>query len=240
MGIVENSFAGFSAAIRGGFGIEADLQLSSDGEAMVFHDFDLKRMTAKTDHVRMLTAAELRATKLMNSADTIPDLTELLELVNGKVPLLIELKDQDGGFGPNTGQLEQRTADILRNYKGEVAVMSFNPHSVMKMAEYAPDTPRGLTTSGFTSQNWSTLFSDRRKELLEISDFDRTRSSFISHKHTLLDSTPVSKLRANGVPILCWTVKSAKQEAAARRLADNIIFEGYIPSKYTQIENAHV
>lgn len=239
LGISENSRAAFTAAIKAGFAIEADLQLSSDSEAMVFHDHYLERLTNSSGAIRMRTAAELRKTKLKFGTETIFGLYELLELVNGRVPILIELKDQDGAFGSNVGQLELRTAEILRDYKGDVAVMSFNPHMVMNMADLAPTIPRGLTTSDFDHRLWPKISSKRAKELAGIHDFDRTGSCFISHNHELLNTAPVSRLRSSGVPVLCWTIKSAEEEAAARRLADNFTFEGYIPAKHSQLENPH-
>lgn len=232
--VQENSRPSFEAAIKGGYGIELDLQLSSDGEAMVFHDYMLERLTDESGPVQMRTAAELKEIRLKVGNDQIMTLPELLELVNGQVPLLIELKDQDGSSGPNVGRLERRVAEILSKYKGEVALMSFNPHSMMVMSEIAPDIPRGLTTCDFNAEFWPMLPRERAKELAEIPDFDRTGSCFISHDHRLLDAAPVAALKARGVPILCWTVRSAEQENKARRLADNITFEGYIPAKQSQ------
>ncbi len=230
-GVQENSRPSFEAALKGGYGIELDLQMSSDGEAMVFHDYVLDRLTGESGPIHMRTAAEIRQIKLMVGNDPIMDLPQVLELVNGQVPLLIELKDQDGALGPNVGRLEQRVAEILAKYRGDAVVMSFNPHSVAQMSKIAPNIPRGLTTCDFNAEYWQMLPRKRAAELAEIPDFDRIDACFISHDHRLLDAAPVTALKARGVPILCWTVRSAEQEIKARRVADNITFEGYTPLK---------
>jgi len=116
-GVQENSRPSFEEAIKRGYGIELDLQLSSDGEAMVFHDYVLDRLTDETGPIQMRTAKELRQVKLTVGNDPIMDLPTLLDLVQGKVPLLIELKDQDGACGPNIGRLEPRVAELLSKYQ---------------------------------------------------------------------------------------------------------------------------
>jgi len=206
----------------------------------VFHDYILERVTHESGPIRMRTAAELRQINLKVSNDPIMDLSELLDLVNGKAPLLIELKDQDGALGPNIGLLERRVAEILANYKGEVAVMSFNPHSIALLSQIAPDIPRGLTTSDIKAESWPMLPRKRADELVEIPDFDRTGACFISHDHRALDAAPVIALKARGIPILCWTVRSPEEEIKARRLADNITFEGYIPAKHQKPKDEDV
>jgi glycerophosphoryl diester phosphodiesterase len=143
------------------------------------------------------------------------------------VPLLIEIKDQDGAMGPDVGPLEEALARGLEGYTGPVAVMSFNPHSIAKMAELAPDLPRGLTTAGFSAEHWPHLPAARRGELAGIPDFERVGASFISHDARDLDNPRVAELKAAGVPILCWTIRSPEEEAEARKLAANITFETY-------------
>lgn len=239
-GVQENTRPSFERAIKHGFGIELDLQMSSDGEAMVFHDYALDHLTHASGPIQMRTAAELRQVKHKVGSDPIMDLSQLLELVNGQVPLLIEVKDQDGGIGPNVGRLEQRTAELLENYKGDAVFMSFNPHSMAVMSEIAPDVPRGLTTCDFNAEFWPMLNRDRAKELAQIPDFDRVGASFISHDHRLLNAEPVKALKARGIPLLCWTVRSPEQEIKARQLADNITFEGYIPAKRPKTKDADV
>lgn len=225
-GIGENSRAGFSAAIAAGYGIECDVQLSADGEAMVFHDHDLLRLTGRRGSVHSYSATALKRTTLLVGGEMIPTLAEMLTLVAGRAPLLIEIKDQDGLLGPNVGSLEARVAEVLRSYSGPVAVMSYNPHSVAAFAQQL-DCPIGLTTCNFNAADWSLVPELRRKELAAMAALDTLDASFISHDKTALASPAVARAKAAGLAILCWTIKSAAQEGEARKFADNITFEGY-------------
>lgn len=227
----ENSRAAIRAAIQAGYGIEIDLQLSKDGQAMVFHDYALQRLAQASGPVAQRTCAELADTILIGADEAIPTLPEILELVDGQVPLLIELKDQDGQMGQNVGPLETATAAALQGYKGATAVMSFNPNSVAKMAELCPDIPRGITTSSYQMENWPTLPEHVCNHLRMIPDYDRVGASFISHEVSDLSNPRVAELKAEGADILCWTVTSAEIEAQARRVAVNITFEQYLAEK---------
>ncbi len=229
-GAPENSRAAFRAAIRQGFGIELDLQMSQDGEAMVFHDYGLNRLTHENGALRQHSAEDLRAITLVSGGESIPDLAEVLALIDGQVPVLLELKDQDGAFGPDVGPLEQRTAELLQSYRGDVAIMSFNPNAVVAMRGAAPDIARGLTTDAFRKAGWPMLPHKRALELREIPDFDRAGCSFISHSRKYLDTAPVARIKARGLPVLSWTIRNAADAAKALEIADNITFEGYIPA----------
>jgi len=222
----ENSRAAIRAAIEAGYGIEIDVQLSADGAAMVFHDYALDRLTHDSGAVRLRSAADLKAVPLRGGDEGIPDLSEVLQLVAGQVPLLIELKDQDGAMGTNLGPLEQATAAALKRYAGPVAVMSFNPNSVAMMRDLLPDVPRGIVTSAYRYDEWP-LSKSTCDHLREIPDYDRTGSCFISHEVDDLDRRRVAEIKAQGAMICCWTVRSLEVEQQARQIADNITFEGY-------------
>ncbi|MEX0280779.1 MAG: glycerophosphodiester phosphodiesterase family protein [Arenibacterium sp.] len=223
----ENSRAAIRAAIDAGYGIEMDLQLSADGEAMVFHDYHLGRLTSETGLVRERSSAELQKIPLLNGdGETIPTLVEILSLVDGRVALLLELKDQDGAMGPDIGGLEAATARALTGYSGRVALMSFNPHSVNELGRIVPSYPRGLVTSDYDPGDWP-LPREICDRLREIPDFEPVGASFVSHEATDLGRARVQKLRDNGAPVLCWTIRSAEAEAHARQYADNVTFEGY-------------
>lgn len=233
-GVIENSRAAFRAAIARGYGIELDVQRSADGEAMVFHDHEMPRLTDRPGLVHDYDASVLAAMPLTDAADgeTIPTLAEVLDLVAGRVPLLIEIKDQDGALGPDVGGLEARVAALLAGYAGQhagpVAVMSFNPHSVAAMGRALPGCPRGLTSCDYDDPDLS-VPDYRRAELVgNLADFAASGAAFVSHDRTDLANPLVGRLKAQGVPILTWTVRSAAQEAEARRVADNITFEGYL------------
>ncbi len=223
----ENSPAAFRAAIAAGYGIETDIQPSADGVPMVFHDYDLKRLTGIAGRIRGRTAAELGRIRLLKGEDGIPTLAEILALVAGRAPLLIEIKDQDGTMGPEVGPLERAVAALLDGYAGPVALMSFNPYSVEALAEAALDRPRGLTTSAYTAADWPLLPAQVRDRLREIPDYDRVGASFISHEAADLDRPRVAELKAKGAAVLTWTIKSPEAEVAARRIAQNVTFERY-------------
>ena len=227
-GRIENSTAAIAAAIDAGYAIEIDLQLSRDGVAMVFHDETLDRLTAQTGLVANRTAAELTEIALTGGPDCIPTLAGVLRQIAGRVPLLIEIKDQTGDMSDSDGRLESAVAADLAGYAGPVALMSFNPHSVARMARLWPSIARGLTTSAYDAADWAPLPAAICDHLRGIPDYDRTLSSFISHEAADLARPRVGALRAQGADILCWTIKSEQAEVAARKYAQNITFEQYL------------
>ncbi|MGZ9809561.1 glycerophosphodiester phosphodiesterase family protein [Pseudoroseicyclus sp. H15] len=223
----ENSRAAIRAAMEAGYGIEIDLQRSGDDEAVVFHDYDLARLTDASGPVAAKSAAELEATRLSGASDGIPGFAEVLRMVDGRVPLLVEIKDQDGALGPGIGPLEEAAARAAAGYVGPLAFMSFNPHSVAAMAQLAPHVPRGLTTTGYAAEDWPALPEEERARLRDIPDFDSAGASFISHEAADLGAGAVARIRNAGHPVLCWTIRSEAEAAEARRVADNITFEGF-------------
>jgi glycerophosphoryl diester phosphodiesterase len=229
-GRAENNFAAIDAAIERGFGIEIDIQQSKDDQAMVFHDYHLDRLTEGSGPFAQQTAAELGRLRFRSGEIGVPTLAEVLDHVAGRVPLLIEIKDQDGIMGPNVGTLEREVARVLEGYAGPVAVMSFNPHAMAVMALVAPQIARGLTTCGYTPQDWPLLTETTRAHLRNIPDFDRVGARFVSHRWTDLASERVAELKAAGAHILCWTIRTAEEAVDAARYAENITFEGYIPA----------
>ena len=224
----ENSVAAFAAAIAKGYGIELDIQMSADGEAMVFHDYELSRLTHEKGPTRQRTAAEL-GTMTLADGSNIPTLRDVLKQVSWQVGVLVEIKDRDGAMGPDIGPLEARVAKILNEYRGPVAVMSLNPHAVYHMQRLAPDVPRGLTTCSFSAENWPLIPRKRADELIEIPDFEATGACFISHHFKSLELPAVNRIRQGGDPVLSWTIRSEDEAHEARRLADNITFEGFLP-----------
>lgn len=228
-GIIENSVAAFAAAVAHGYGIELDVQRSGDGEAMVFHDYEMPRLTGRPGLLTDYDAATLGRTPFLDAADgeTIPTLAQVLDLVAGRAPVLIEIKDQDGAFGPDIGPLEARVASLLATYKGPVAVMSFNPHSVDAFGQALPTCPRGLTSCNYDDPDHSAPDYRRAELVARLANFATSGGAFISHDRHDLANPLVANLRAQRLPILTWTVRSAEQEAEARKVADNITFEGY-------------
>ena len=225
----ENSRAAILAAVEAGYGIEIDLQPCANGTPMVFHDYALDRLTDAVGPIRGLPCAELQALKLAGTDEGIPTLAEVLDLVAGRVPLLIEIKDQDGQLGPAVGALEAQVGAVLKGYAGPVAVMSFNPNSVRVMQEHAPDVARGLVTDAFQKADWPLIPPARRARLALIPDLGPAGASFVSHNRKHLDATPLRAVKARGQPVLTWTVRSEEEAFAAGRVADQLTFEGYLP-----------
>ena len=228
----ENSLPAIRAAVAAGYGIEIDLQPSADGVAMVFHDDTLDRLTAATGPISARSAAELQAIGLTDCDEGIPTLAQVLSEIGGRVPLLIEIKDQSGTMGPTGGVLENAAASALAGYAGPVAVMSFNPSSVAHLARLSPTIARGLTTYAFPASDFGRPLGPElethRQSLAAIADYDRVGASFISHHWRDLDRPRVAELKAAGAAILCWTIRSPVEEAQARMIADNITFENYL------------
>lgn len=221
--------AAFRAAIEHGYGIELDVQPSADGVAMVFHDATLDRMTDATGPIDAVTADDLARLPLRGGDAGIPRLADVLTLIAGRVPLLIEVKDRDGAMGPEVGPLEEAVLAALEGYEGPVAGMSFNPHSVARLRDGAPDLPRGIVTCAYREQDWSRLPAATRERLRSIRDYASLGCSFVSHQADALDMPRIAELRAAGAAILCWTIRSPEEERRALALADAVTFEGYLP-----------
>lgn len=223
----ENSLEAVQAAVDAGYGIEIDIQPSRDGVPMVFHDYDMARLTGVAGPVAQMNSAALAVIPL-SGGGSIPTLAKVLEVVAGRVPLLIEIKDQDGALGTNVGPLEQAVAEVLKGYQGDVALMSFNPNSVAACKEYAPDIPRGITTCSYPAEDWPMVPKAVRQAQTRIPDFARVGACFISHQQDDLASPHAIRIQNSGFPVLCWTVRSPEMEARARKIANNVTFEGYL------------
>ncbi|WP_071674509.1 glycerophosphodiester phosphodiesterase family protein [Nioella nitratireducens] len=226
----ENGLSALRAAVAAGYGAELDLQLSSDGVPMVFHDYTLDRLTPETGPVNTRSAAELGAIRLTGSEDTIPTLAEALAEVAGRVPLLLEFKEQSQVMGPVDGALERAVAELLAGYDGPVAVMSFSPYALAAFQKVAPQVPLGMTTGSYDDPEWAPLGEDRLARFRSLQDAQDLGACFISQYHKDLGDPRVAALKAKGLPILCWTIRSHEEEAEARKIADTITFEGYRPA----------
>ncbi|TNE37428.1 MAG: glycerophosphodiester phosphodiesterase [Alphaproteobacteria bacterium] len=224
-GIIENTPAAFEAAIAAGYPIELDLQLTSDHEAMVFHDDKLDRLTTSAGKLYRHSSTELRKLTISGSTATMPTFAEFLELVNGRVPILIELKNKTGVAGP----LEQRTRDLLQTYKGEAAVQCFAPQSMGWFAENMPEIPRGQLSQPYPPDpnlnlNWIKRFVLRHMLLNKIS-----KPHFVAYRIDGLSNEAVGRAKRHGLPVLAWTVKTIGERRIAATHADNIIFENFLP-----------
>jgi glycerophosphoryl diester phosphodiesterase len=226
-GIIENSLSAAAAAIAANYAIEVDLQLSSDGEVVVFHDDTLERLTAEHGGVSTRTAAQLKAIKLKDSNDTIPSLDELLELVAGKAPLVLELKSSWNG---NT-TLARKVADRLASYDGHVAVMSFDPDLVVVLRKHAPNLPRGIVAERwYLHPHWNFLTRARKHYLGLLLHLFRTKPHFVAYAQFDLPAiAPRITRRIFDMPLLTWTVRIERERERVAPWIDQIIFEHIRP-----------
>jgi glycerophosphoryl diester phosphodiesterase len=213
-GRVENSRAAFEAAIAAGHGIELDVQASRDGEAMVFHDGKLDRLTGETGEVAARTAAQLAAIRLSGTDQTIPALREVLHLVAARVPVLIEVKAPER----NVARLCLAVFRALEGYRGPVGVMSFNPEVPRWFAAHAPRVLRGLVVT----ENGKRGLRGRVERAFA---FWRSGAQFLAYDIRDLPSRFARKRRKKGVPVFTWTVRSDADRARAAAHADQIIYE---------------
>jgi glycerophosphoryl diester phosphodiesterase len=226
-GIVENMPAAFQAAVSGNFAIETDLQLSADGEAMVHHDDGLGRLTEGSGALLGKTSAELRAVPFKNTSERMISLGDLCALVDGRVPLLIEVKSHFDG----DRKLVARTAEVLRAYSGPAAVMSFDPDQVLAMREMIPERPRGIIAQrSYDDDDWKKLTPAQRDGMLQLRHAFRTRPHFVSFRINQLPApAPWIARHIFGLPLLTWTIRTPEQRRQAATHADQIIFEGFVP-----------
>lgn len=226
-GRIQNSLSAVQAAINHGYGIEIDLQLSADQDAMVFHDDDLDALAHGSGPVYTHSTEALGEMRLRGGRDGIDTLAAILTTVAGKTPLLIELKEQ---HDPTRNRaLAAATCKALEDYAGPVALMSFSPVLVGHVQRFAPHLPRGLVSYNYHADPDSALPDMLKTHLTQMRDFDALGCSFTSYQWQDLDCAPIHALKSRGVPILCWTTKSPQDDAAARAIADNVTFEQYLP-----------
>jgi glycerophosphoryl diester phosphodiesterase len=155
-----------------------------------------------------------------------------MSYIAGRVPVLIELKDQDGTLGDSPSVFESAVCKILENYTGPVALMSFNPFMIERCAKLSPNIPRGLITEVFKQDEWPNISKLRCDKLTKISDYFTAGATFISHDHMDLKSDEVDRLKKAGATILCWTVRTQNEDIEARKIADSVTFENYLPDGF--------
>lgn len=226
-GVIENTTSAVTAAVAAGFAIEVDLQASADGEAMVFHDATLDRLTASSGRVQDFTAEALRRIAFTATSDRMMRLSDLLALVAGRTPLVLELKSRwDGDIG-----VAARTAAVLlHGYGGPVAVMSFDPRLVAAMAKLLPGVVRGLVIQRRSRPPPAADRARRPPLPALILHSLRAYPHFMACRLQDVGSVPaLVARRLLGQPLLAWTARSAADQQRALRHADQVIFEGFRP-----------
>lgn len=226
-GLVENTLGAARAAVEADYAIEVDLLLAADGEVMVFHDDSLDRLTDATGPLAARTLAELKRVAIRGTDERIPALQELLDLVAGRVPLLLELKSNWDG----DERLAARTAAILAGYEGPVACMSFDPEILMALQNHAPGLPRGIVAERrYGDPEWDALTRAQRFRLGNLLHAPRTKPHFVAYfVRDLPALAPLLARYVLGMKLLTWTVRSEADRDKARRWADQMIFEGFRP-----------
>jgi glycerophosphoryl diester phosphodiesterase len=222
-GYPENSLGAVQAACSAGYGIELDVQLSADGEAVVFHDATLRRMTGVEGRVSDHTAADLCSMKLAGTDETIPLLADALTLVGHRALVQIEIKTPFGEVGP----LERRVHDILIDHNGPTAVIGFNPYSHAWFADHHPKVLRGLNSYSYVGGDARHLAPELRKNFSQLKHVAIAKPHFLALGTDMLPSQRADVLRQDGLPVIAWTVGSPEQWEALKPHCDNLIFEGF-------------
>ena len=220
-GLPENSLAALQAAVDGGYGIELDVRALSSGEPVVFHDATLARMTGRAGRIADLVRGDLAELRLSGTGERIPLLAQALHLVAGRVPILVEIKNEG-----QPGALERAVRDLLAGYAGPFAVISFNPFTLGWFRRRAPAAIRGQTSALFRGRGpgrWR-KFAHRDFLLNVVS-----RPDFLLYEIDGLPRVSVGLLHGLGWPVVAYTVRTEAELAKARAFADNFVFEGLRP-----------
>lgn len=225
--IVENTLGAAMAAAAGAFAIECDAQWSRDGEAMVFHDFSMERLTLGEGRVADHDCAALQRLPLRDSGEFMPTLGEYLAAIAGRVPLVCEIKSRfDGDM-----RLADRCLDIVAGHVGPVAFKSFDPDVIAHLRARGAAAPLGIVAEArYDHPEWATLSPQMKLRLIHFLHFEATRPDFLSwHVEDLPHATPHLWRAALGRPVMAWTVRQPRQRELAQAFADQIVFEGFTP-----------
>ena len=202
--IIENTLASFKNALDNKYAIELDIVMSRDNEAMVFHDYNLKRLGNNDSKVIDKTSQELRNTLLLRTNATIPTLDEVLYTINGNTPIMIEIKSGNHPF------IEERITEIIKSYTGPICVKSFDINTVKWFRLNAPYIKYGLIGSNLE---------------LDINKLEELKIDFLSYDIEFIDDKIVSDAKDKEIPIITWTIDSLEKYEKANLKANNIIFE---------------
>jgi glycerophosphoryl diester phosphodiesterase len=226
-GVVENTRAAARAAIAGSYAIECDIQLACDGEAVVFHDFTLDRLTEAKGGLDFFSARDLAAIAYKDCGETVASLPDFLREIGGATPLVIEIKSRFDG----DHRLAARLLAILSGYEGPASVKSFDPSVLAFLRGQEFDRPIGLVAQArYDGAEWPELTAEQRFALAALTDFSSVRPDFLSwHVGDLPHATPELCRAGIGMPVMTWTVRSASDRTRAAEWADQMIFEGFEP-----------
>lgn len=216
----ENSLSAFERAINAGYPIELDIQMIADGTIVVFHDDSLSRLTDNDGYLKFLNKADLELLTLSGSKEKIPTFEEALAFINGRVPVLIEIKNQG-----KVGDLEKKVIEILSEYKGQFAVQAFNPFVLEYFYKHAPSIPRGQL-AGYLNHMKLSFF--KRFAMKRMVGNKISHPDFIAFEGKHLPNRFVRKYKH--LPLIAWTTKSQSEYLKVVKHCDNVIFEGFEPT----------
>lgn len=220
--VPENSQPAFEAAIDAGLPIELDVQLTADSQLVVHHDKNLGRLTEETGPVRGRSLDELTAMTVAGGEHRIMSFREVLRFVDGRVPLLVEVKS-----GEAKQDRAAAVAQDLTDYTGEFAVQSFDPFIIGWFRKNAPEILRGQISGSFSQQKNLSLLSKKARQNLVLNVVSRPH--FIAYELAFIGPKKAAALRRLGKPLLLWTITTEEQRRKAELLGDNFIFEGFAP-----------
>lgn len=228
--VPENSIPAFRGAVEKGFIIELDVAMTKDKKLVVYHDKKLRRGLGIEQYLHELTYEELSQYKIFGSAETIPLFRDVLALVGGRVPLLVEIKNEG-----KVGEMESLLYEELKGYQGEYAIQAFNPFTLGWFRKNAPEVIRGQLSGSFTVSDYeveyagTTRLPGYQKFLLENLLLNFTsRPHFIAYKVNHATNARLRSLRKLGVPLLGWTIKEKAEYEKAKGKFDNLIMDPVI------------
>lgn len=218
----ENSRSAVAAAAGAGYGIEVDVRLTRDGIPVVHHDAQLTRTTGRGGRVAELRYEELARRRLVGTDEAVPTLAQVLHVVAGRAPVMVEIKS----LRVAPGRIAGRVAEVLDGYAGPVCVASFNPRALGWFRRRRPEVARVLTAGSLQGVPMPTLL---RRRLSRLTDLALLQPAAVSYELAGLPSPVTDRWRATGGTLVTWTVRDAEDLARASALADNVIFEGVRP-----------
>lgn len=226
-GLIENTTGAVRAAITNNYGIEVDLQVSADGEAMVHHDAVLGRVTDGAGRLDALSAAELKSVSFHGNDERMMTLGDLCDLVGGRVTMLLELKSRFDG----DPLLPARVAAVLAGYRGPVAPMSFDPLQLNVLRQKAPRLPRGIVAAKYRPHPyWDQMPPWLRYNMGSLLPGSTARPQFVAYAVDNLPAFPITFARhILCLPVITWVVRSENERERVAGFADQIIFEGFRP-----------
>lgn len=225
--VIENTVGAALAAVAGKFAIECDVQLTADGEAVVFHDFTLERLTAASGRVDQHSAAALSAIPMRATSDRIVTLQSFLEIIGGQAGLVCEIKSRfDGDM-----RLTRRVAEIVNASNAPVVLKSFDPRVIIALRTLTPRHARGIVAMlDYSYPDYESCTADEKKAMANLLHFEESRPDFISWRvRDLPTAAPFLCRKGMGLPVMAWTVRTAGDRALAAAHADQMVFEGFTP-----------